>query len=235
MIRMKLLVGLSIALAVPACLVHGHGSMTVSTGVAVDVYQEPPAPRPETQMERPGFIWIKGRWNWANNQWVWIDGHWERQKANQVWVEGRWEKRGTSWHWIEGSWGAGGGAVVETRDHREPVVLPVEHPVEHPVETGPVVRDHREPTVTISVTPTSEPPAIRVEQHEATRSGFVWQGGRWSWVSGKWEWVAGHWERQKANQVWTEGRWERQGNTWIYVEGTWTAAPAGPVIRDHRH
>lgn len=239
----RLHLSLVLALAAPtlgACLVHGQGSMTVSTGVVVDVYQEPPPPRPDTPtVERAGFVWVKGRWTWRANKWEWIDGHWERARANMVWVEGRWEKRGTSWHWIEGEWRAGGAVVVTpqpdsgpiVRDHRDPVVTP-------PPDSGPVVRDHRGgggAEVVISVTPNIEPPPLRVDAHDATRAGFIWITGRWTWVNGKWDWTAGHWERERANQRWVDGRWERQGSTWVWVEGTWEKAPAGPTVRDHRH
>jgi hypothetical protein len=235
-----------IGMAGSGCVVHSHGSMTVDGSAVVDVYQEPPPPRPDTPtVERPGFIWVHGRWTWQNNQWVWLDGHWDRERAGQAWADGHWEKRGTSWHWIEGNWAAGGGGEPGmianpprpnggeqpiVRDHR------TEEPAPPPQE--PVVRDHRTGgnlSVTISAVPTGEPPAARMDAHEATKAGFVWQNGRWNWVNGKWEWVPGHWERERANQHYIDGKWELQGGTWTWTEGRWEAAPAGPVIRDHRH
>ena len=61
----------------PGCVVRARGTMTAGgTGV---VYQEPPAPRMDMpSSQRPGFIWVSGRWTWSGNQWAWMDGHWER-------------------------------------------------------------------------------------------------------------------------------------------------------------
>src|SRR5260221_202451 len=85
MTRARLLVtslGLAIgaAIAVPACVVGGGGGGGVEA--TAFVYQEPPAPRVETVTMRPGFVCIKGRWNWQNGNWAWVDGHYERERAN---------------------------------------------------------------------------------------------------------------------------------------------------------
>ena len=53
-----------LALAMPACVVSGRGTMAVET-TPVAVYSEPPPPQQETVTVRPGFIWIKGRWNFG--------------------------------------------------------------------------------------------------------------------------------------------------------------------------
>ncbi len=226
--------GLLVALATPACVVHGSGGMTVHSDADVDVVQEPPAPRVEAPPPRSGFVFVRGRWNWSGNQWVWMDGRWERERANMMWSEGRWEKRGTSWHWIEGTWGASGGVVVT--DHREGPApqggVEVRDHREGPAPQGGVeVRDHREPVVVVQ----PAPPAIRVEAHENGRAGFVWVSGHWAWAGGKYEWMTGRWEREKANKRYVEGRWELRGNAWVFTDGTWEDAPAGPTVRDHRH
>lgn len=241
----SVLFGLGLA---TGCTVHGHGSMTVTGSAVVDVYQEPPPPRQDTpSVERPGFVWVHGRWTWTNNKWEWLDGHWDRQREGQVWTDGHWEKRGTSWHWNEGAWATGatpGGGIIANpprpvdnnpgpvvRDHRD-------EPAPPPEPTGPVVRDHRTgggATVTVSLTPTSEPPPLRADVHENAKAGFFWQTGRWNWTAGKWEWTPGHWERERSGQRYVDGKWELQGGTWVWVEGKWEAAPSGPVIRDHRH
>ena len=66
----------------------------------------PPPPRQEQIGARPGFTWVRGRWDWRNGNWDWVPGHWERVRARQQWVEGRWEQRGTRWEWVDGAWQA---------------------------------------------------------------------------------------------------------------------------------
>ena len=93
-------------LAASGCVVRGSGSAHVGVSTTPVVYQEPPAPQVESVIQRPGYVWVKGRWDWRGNQWVWIGGHWERERRGYQWAEGRWERRGNSWHWIEGTWAA---------------------------------------------------------------------------------------------------------------------------------
>src|SRR4051794_31960968 len=93
---------LVIALALPACVVSGRGSLQVESTTPV-VYQEPPPPQAEVVSARPGFVFVRGRWDWRNGQWVWMGGHWERERAGYVWNEGRWNQRGNQWVWVEGS------------------------------------------------------------------------------------------------------------------------------------
>jgi hypothetical protein len=122
MTRAVLKLVLAIVLATPGCT----GSVAIS-GTTPVVYQEPPQDQVEKVIERPGFLWAAGRWNWQNDQWQWIGGHWERERAGFSWQPGHWERRGHAWHWIEGRWAPG--AVVDPGTPAEPVV-----------------RDHREPT-----------------------------------------------------------------------------------------
>src|SRR5258705_4661087 len=122
MIRSRHLL-LVLALALPACVVSGRGSLAVEATTPV-VYQEPPPPQAEVFSVRPGHIWIKGRWDWRQGQWVWVNGHYERERSGQYWAEGRWDNRGNQWVWVDGNWqtgnvqppptvgGAQGGVVV---------------------------------------------------------------------------------------------------------------------------
>jgi hypothetical protein len=157
---------------------------------------------------------------------VWVAGHWERERAGYAWNEGRWERRGNQWVWNEGQWVSAPQPVV---------VEPAPAPAPAPAPEGGVVVATPGVSVTVSAYPTAAPPAPRVESY-AARPGFVWIAGRWDWRNGQWAWIDGHWERERANMMWVAGRWEMQGNRWIWVEGSWQAgAPAGPVVRDHRH
>lgn len=92
---------LAIVFGAAACAAQATGTLSVSTGMA---YSQPPEPLEERVVERPGFIWIKGHWDWRDNQWAWAAGRWEPDRAGYTWHEGRWERRGDAWHWIEGRW-----------------------------------------------------------------------------------------------------------------------------------
>src|SRR5204862_205589 len=92
----------------------------------------------------------------------------------------------------------------------------------------PVVRDHRRGPRP-DEGPREAPPALRAEQHEAARAGFVWINGQWDWRGGRWEWVSGHWERERARQQWVEGSWQQRNGRWEWVEGGWQNYPEFPT------
>jgi hypothetical protein len=244
-------------IAAPGCVVRSTGSAHVGVSTTPVVYQEPPPPQVENVVQRPGYVWVKGRWDWRNNQWVWVDGHWERERSGYRWSDGRWERRGTSWHWIEGTWAA---ATVETSSSSGGVVVtsgpaPEPHHAHghpghhggHPGHHGPtpaqpdVTRASGGVTVTTGAPvgggmyPTVAPPPDRTERYGAERQGYIWVKGHWDWKNGQWVWVDGHWERQRANHVWVPGRWELQGSYYVWIEGRWDRAPApSGQVRDHR-
>lgn len=137
----------SFAFAVMAtgCVVRGSAGVRVAPPVAVvEVDSEPPPPRYEEVVVRPGFVWVQGRWNYEGGRWVWMNGRYERERAGYMYAPGRWEQRGNRHVWVEGEWRAGaaparaevhGEGHVEVRDHRSPAPAPE--------PAGPVVRDHR--------------------------------------------------------------------------------------------
>jgi hypothetical protein len=222
MMTRTLILVFGLAVASQACVASGQATMGVDTTPVV--YQNPPPARVETYGTRPGFLYVKGRWNWQNGQWVWADGHWERERAGYAWNDGRWEQRGNRWEWIEGTWAVSSGPPPITAQGGVTVSS------EPPPREGPVAQGG----VTVSSEyPTAAPPPLRAE-NQASRAGFVWVSGRWDWKAGNWAWVDGHWERERANEAWVAGRWEMQGNRWIWVEGRWEKHAAGPVVRDHR-
>lgn len=195
----------------PACTVGAGGGVTVQ-GSARVVYTQPPQPQVETTPERRGFLWVKGHWVWANDQWTWEGGRWERERSGFGWQDGHWERRGNAWHWIEGHW-AQGQVTVETRDPE---------PVRDHRDPQPEVRDHRDPTPEPAGDyPSSDPPPPQAETQGAQQKGFIWAAGRWDWRAGKWVWVSGHWERSRPNKTWEAGHWEKRGNRWVWTEGGW--------------
>ena len=64
----------------------------------------PPAVRVERYHSRPGFIWVRGHWDWRGDQWVWIPGHYERERAGYYYREPTWQQRDGAWISVEGSW-----------------------------------------------------------------------------------------------------------------------------------
>ncbi len=106
------------------CVVRAHGALRVRPGVVV-VNDDPPPPRVYVPENRPGYIWVQGRWDRRGNRWEWMDGHWERERANHRWEQGRWERRNNGHVWVEGRWiihtgggNRGNGNGPDVRDHR---------------------------------------------------------------------------------------------------------------------
>ncbi len=64
----------------------------------------PPALREERWEARHGFVYIRGRWNWADGQYAWTPGHYERERAGHRWREPRWEQRDGVYISVDGSW-----------------------------------------------------------------------------------------------------------------------------------
>lgn len=189
--------GVVAAVAIGGCTVSG-GMLVTTTPV---VYREPPPPQPEPVADRPGFVWVRGRWDLRDERWVWIGGHWERARIGHYWQEGRWERRGGQWHWIEGGWStAGGDRVVSARV----------------VARAPV-----RPAALGGMYPTSAPPPPRAESYGRPRPGYLWVAGRWDWRDGQWTWLEGRWERARPREAWVAGRWELQGNYYVWIEGRW--------------
>jgi WXXGXW repeat (2 copies) len=215
---LSLLLGLSVVFG--ACVVTGQAR--VRSGMVV-AYEEPPAPQTETYDNRPGYVWIKGHWEWNGNQWVWAQGYWENERQGLVWQEGRWERRGNAWHWIDGEWTNGAsypqpqpqpqpqpGVIVH--DHRQPEPQP---------QPNVIVHDHRQPAAPNPMYPTQAPPPVRAEV-PAQQTGYVWIAGRWDWQNAQWQWVPGHYERTRAAMNWTDGRWELGSQGYfIWIEGRW--------------
>ena len=72
--------------------------------VAVGPTSAPPAYRVERYDTRPGFIWVRGHWDWRGDQWAWVNGHYERERTGYQYQEPRWEERDGAWISVQGSW-----------------------------------------------------------------------------------------------------------------------------------
>lgn len=183
MSRRSLVLAVVVAVALSACTASG----TLLVSATPVVYQEPPQPQDEQVTPRPGFLWIKGRWDWKNNQWTWVGGRWDRERSGYAWQEGRWERRGSAYHWVEGQWGPG-----EAREVDEVGDGPTEQPPDPKFETSGPARDGH----------------IWVSGH------WRWNHGHWDWIAGRWEreranrvWNPGRWENRGTRWRWIDGRW----------------------------
>jgi hypothetical protein len=101
-------IALAAALVTGAALVPG----CYATGSAYVVDEEPPAPREEVVVSRPGFLYVHGNWHRDGGRWAWHEGHYERERAGHRYVEGRWERRGNRRIWVDGGWRTEGGVTV---------------------------------------------------------------------------------------------------------------------------
>jgi hypothetical protein len=202
----------------------GSARITATSSSTLVVKRAPPQPLVEAAAttERPGFVWIGGRWAWQNESWQWLGGRWEKERTGRSWRAGRWERRGDEWHWVEGEWIGGG----DVRDHRrEP--------------DGDHVRDHRdepardpyegrrqpgsgldEQLAELDDETDESPPAPKAES-PGTKPGHVWVTGRWRYKNKQWTWVAGSWKPQHGKARWVQGGWTQRGRRWVYVGGHW--------------
>ena len=111
---------LSLTLAA-GCVVHVRARATLVADT------EPPPPKVMVRpVDRPGYVYVQGRWELRGGRWEWQDGRWQRARAGYAWRDGRWERAGNRYRWIEGGWETAattraGGDAIDTpieRDHR---------------------------------------------------------------------------------------------------------------------
>ena len=91
------------------CVVRTHGNVQVAPVAVIEVDEAPPPPRAIVVENRPGFVWIEGRWAHRGGRYAWVDGRWERERVGRRWVQGRWENRGRRHVWVDGRWENHGG------------------------------------------------------------------------------------------------------------------------------
>jgi hypothetical protein len=69
-----------------------------------EVQTAPPRPRVIHVRQRPGYVYVQGRWTWDGYDWRWVDGHYVRQRPGYVYSQGRWVQRGGRYVWVDGGW-----------------------------------------------------------------------------------------------------------------------------------
>lgn len=101
---MALVAALCAVCAVAGCTVY----VRPAPADAVFVMHEPPPPRYEVIVVRPGptYIWVAGYWGWRSTDYVWIPGRWVVPPPNRgrKWSPGRWKHERRGWYWVEGRW-----------------------------------------------------------------------------------------------------------------------------------
>lgn len=145
----------------------------------------PPQAREERVVARPGFVFVRGQWEWDEwkDEWVWQPGHWERERRGKRWRDHRWENQGGEWVRVDGGWDdddfdADDFPTAEPPRPRDEVIAP---------RAGFVWIPGR----------------------------WEWRRRQWQWVDGRWEaervgsrFTPGRWEYVSGRWRWTDGRWD---------------------------
>jgi hypothetical protein len=138
----------------------------------------PPALREEVIAARPGFIFVRGRWDWRNGSWEWLPGHWERAREGKKWREARWELREGRYVLVEGEW-----FDVPLYPTAAPPELRIENPI-------------------------ARPGFMWVRGRWTWRDGeWAWLDGHWERERFGHRWIEGRWEPREGRYVWVEGNW----------------------------
>jgi hypothetical protein len=66
-----------------------HDPIAPTPPVLTDV-GPPPPDKDERPADRPGFVWVAGRWARSGEKWVWLDGYYDRARPGYRWEQGRW-------------------------------------------------------------------------------------------------------------------------------------------------
>ncbi len=97
-----LLVGLASALLGAAGCAHSqsnHPSLGETSAI-----EAPPAPLDPYYTDKPGHVWVHGRWARNDGQWVWQEGYYEKERPGQVYCNGFWDRKDGSFVWVDGYW-----------------------------------------------------------------------------------------------------------------------------------
>ena len=108
------------AVAVFTAASAGFSAPVFSAPVNVDILIAPPAPRYEVvPVDRPGYTWAPGYWNYRHNRYQWVAGHWVRERPGYYYNAPQWVQRGDRWTLTQGRW---------ERGYRQPrLVFPRRH------------------------------------------------------------------------------------------------------------
>lgn len=76
-----------------------------AAAVAIISSTAPPPPRYQPVVVRPGYVWVRGRWELRYGRWVWIRGHYVTYRAGYSYRPGRWVRQVDGrYRWYPGAW-----------------------------------------------------------------------------------------------------------------------------------
>jgi hypothetical protein len=197
----------------------------------------PPALREERMMARPGFVFVRGRWDWRGNKWEWVAGHYERERAGKRWREAVWENRNGTYVLVDGDW--------------------IDGPA-GPTLAPPPMREEKWEARHgfIYIRGRWDWRGNKWEwipgHYERERHGKHWREAKWENRNGSWVLVDGDWdegevmvgpsaappslreEKWEARQgfIWVRGRWDWKNGNWDWVPGHYERERAGKRWRD---
>ncbi len=95
------------ALRLTAGLLLGAMWCCHSAYAASEIVTDTPPPPPQIEhapLQRDGYVWGAGHWEWNGRSYVWVAGTWILERRSAHWVGAAWEQVGARWHYIAGHW-----------------------------------------------------------------------------------------------------------------------------------
>ena len=66
--------------------------------------EAPPEPREERVVERRGYVWDRGHYEWRHHHYVWVRGHYVRERRGYDWEPARWDRHEDHYDYHRGEW-----------------------------------------------------------------------------------------------------------------------------------
>jgi len=86
-------------------LIASAGAIAVPSFADVYIETAPPPVRVERFEARPGFIFVRGHWEWRNGQHEWVPGHYVRERRGYRYERDRWVMNDENrWFFQHGGW-----------------------------------------------------------------------------------------------------------------------------------
>ena len=103
--------GLVLALAVSSVTQSGcrlfarAATAAVVAGVIIAATAPPPVRYEVVPAARPGYVWVRGHWQYRHGRYVWVRGHWIVQRHGYYYRAGRWVQMSDGrYRWYAGGW-----------------------------------------------------------------------------------------------------------------------------------
>ncbi len=88
------------------CRLFAHAAAAAVVAGVIIAVTAPPAPRYEVvPVARPGYVWVRGHWQWSNGRYYWMRGRWIVQRQGYAYRPGRWVQMSDGrYRWYPGGW-----------------------------------------------------------------------------------------------------------------------------------